>query len=72
MLNNPNPNSIAIKKGIPGYTLLDCTQETTQAMSVIDNVTFINFVKAFGSELKKDMHVCSTEPYIYSLIEIYS
>ena len=38
MLNNPNPNSITNKKGILGYTLLDCTQETTQTMSVIDKV----------------------------------
>ena len=72
MLNNPNPNSIIIKKGILGYTLLDCTQETTQTMSVIDNDAFINFVKAFDSELNNDMHVCSNEPYIYSLTEIDS
>ena len=72
MLNNPNPNSIIIKKGILGYTLLDYTQETTQTMSVIDNVAFIDFVKAFDSELNNDMHVCSTEPYIYSLTEIDS
>ena len=72
MLNNPNPNSITIKKGILGYTLLEFTQETTQTMSVIDNVAFIDFVKAFDSELNNDMHVCSTEPYIYSLTEIDS
>ena len=72
MLNNPNPNSITIKKGILGYTLLDCTQETTQPMSVIDNVAFIDFVKAFDSELNNDMHACSAEPYIYSLTEIDS
>ena len=72
MLNNPNPNGITIRKGILGYTLLDCTQETTQTMSVIDNVAFIGFVKAFDSELNNDMHVCSTEPYIYSLTEIDS
>ena len=72
MLNNSNPNSITIKKGILVYTLLDCTQETTQMMSVIDNVAFIDFVKAFDSELNNDMHVCSTEPYIYSLTEIDS
>ena len=72
MLNNPNPNSITIKKGILGYILLDCTQETTQTMSVIDNVAFIDFFKAFDSELNNDMHVCSTEPYIYSLTEIDS
>ena len=41
-------------------------------MSVIDNVAFIDFVKAFDSELNSDMHVCSTEPYIYSLTEIDS
>ena len=69
MLNNPNPNSITFKKRILGYTFLDCTQETTQTMSVIDNVAFIDFVKAFDSELNKDMHVCSTEPYIYSVTE---
>ena len=72
MLNNPNPKSITNKKGIRGYTLLDCTQETTQRMSVIDNDAFIDFVKAFDLELNNDMHVCSTEPYIYSLTEIDS
>ena len=72
MLNNPNPRSITLKKGILGYTLLHCTQETTQTMSVIDNVAFIDFVKAFDSELNKDMHVRSTEPYIYSLTGIDS
>ena len=41
-------------------------------MSVIDNVAFIDFVKAFDSELNIDMHVCSTEPYTYSLTEIDS
>ena len=41
-------------------------------MSLIDNTAFINFVKAFDSELNNDMHVCSTEPYIYSLTEIDS
>ena len=41
-------------------------------MSVIDNVAFIDFVKTFDSELNNDMHVCSTEPYIYSLSEIDS
>ena len=41
-------------------------------MSKIDNVAFIDFVKAFDSELNNDMHVCSTEPYIYSLTEIDS
>ena len=72
MLNNPNPSSITFGKGILGYTLLDCTQETTQRMIVIDNVAFIKYVKAFDSELNNDMHVCSTEPYIYSLTEIDS
>ena len=71
MLNNPNPNSINIKKGILGYTLRDCTQEATPTMSVIDNVAFIDFVRAFDSELN-DMHVCPTEPYIYSSTEIDS
>ena len=41
-------------------------------MNVIDNVAFINFVKAFDSELNNDVHACSTEPYIYSLTEIDS
>ena len=72
MLNNPNPNSITIKKAILGYTLLDCTQEMTQTMSVVDNVAFIKFVKVFDSELNNDIHVCSTEPYISSLTEIDS
>ena len=58
MLNNPNPNSITIKKGILGYILHDCTHETTQTMSVIENVAFIDFVKAIDSELKQDKHVC--------------
>ena len=49
VLSNPNPNGITIKKGILGYTLLDCTQETAQTMSVIDNVTFIDFFRAFVS-----------------------
>ena len=72
MLNKPNPKSITIKKGILGYTLLDCTQETTQTMSMIDNVDFIDFARAFDSQLNNDMHICSTEPYIYSLTEIDS
>ena len=72
MLNNPNPNSITIKKGLFGYAFLDCTQKTTQTMSVIDNAAFINFVKEFDAEVNNDMHVCSTEPYIYSLTEIDS
>ena len=33
-------------------------------MSVIDIVAFIEFVKAFDSELNNDLHACSTEPYI--------
>ena len=44
MLNNPNPKSITNKNGNLGYTLLDCTQEATQTMSVIDNVAFFDFV----------------------------
>ena len=63
-LKNPNPNSVSIKQGILGYILPDCTQETTHTMSVTDNVAFIDLVKAFESELNKDMHFCSTEPYI--------
>ena len=39
-------------------------------MKVIDNVAFNDFVEAFDSELNKDMHVCSNEPYISSLTEI--
>ena len=72
MLSNPNPNSITNKKGILGYTLRDCTEEATQKMSVIDNVAFIDFIKAFNSELNNDMHASSNEPYIYSLTEIDS
>ena len=60
------------EKGILGHTLLDCAQETTQTVSVIDKVAFIDFVKAFDSESNNDMHVCSTEPYIHSLTEIDS
>ena len=41
-------------------------------MSVTDNVAFIDFLKAFDSELNNDIHVCSTEPNIYSLTEIDS
>ena len=44
----------------------------TQTMTAIDNVAFIDFVKALDSELNNDMHVCSTEPYIYSLTKIGS
>ena len=78
MLNNPNPNSITliinnnIKEGNPGYTLLHCNQEMTKTMSILDNVALIGFVKAFDSELNKDKHACSTEPYIYSLTELDS
>ena len=72
VLKNPNPNSITTKKGIPGYTLFGCTQKTTQTMIVIDIVAFIDFVKAFSSEVSRDLHVCSTELHIYSLIEIDS
>ena len=67
MLNNPNPICITIKEGILGYTLRDCTQETTQMKSVINNVAFIDFVEPFDSELNNDMHVCSTEPFILQL-----
>ena len=69
MLNSPNPNSITNDKGI---CFFDCTQEATQTMSVIDNIAFIEFVKKFDSQLNNKMHVCSTEPYIYSLTEINS
>ena len=72
MLNNANPKSITIKKGILGYTLLDCSQETTQTMSVIHNVALIVFVTAFDTELNSDMYVSSAEPYIYSLTEVDS
>ena len=72
MLESPNPDNIIIKKGNIGYTLLDCTQESTQTMSVINNVVSLDFVKAFVSELNNDMNVCSTEPYIYSLAKIDS
>ena len=71
-LNNPNPNSITTKKGFFGYALPHCTQETTQTMNLIDSVASIDFVKAFDSELNNDMHVCSTEPYLYSLAEFDS
>ena len=70
MLNNTNPISLTIKRESLGYTLLDCTQETTQTMSVIDNVAFIEFVKAFDSELNNDLQLCSTEQYIFSLTKI--
>ena len=71
-MNNPHPNSITIKKAYLGYTLLDYTQETTQTISVIDNVAFTEFVKAFISEWNNDLHVCSTEAYIFTLNEIDS
>ena len=71
-LNKPNPNSITIEKGNLAHTLLDCTRDTTQKMSVIDNVAFIDFVRAFDSELSKDMHLCSTDSHLYSLTEIDS
>ena len=61
MLSNPNPNNVTIKQGILGYILLDCTEKTTQTMSVIDNVAFFDFVKTFDSELSNDMHFYSTE-----------
>ena len=69
MLNNPNTNSITIRKRILRYTLLDSVRETSQ-MSVVDNVAFSEFLKAFDSQWNEDLHVCSTEPYIYSLTEI--
>ena len=61
-----------IIKGLLGYTLLDCTQETTQTLSVIDSVVFLDFVKSFDSELNNDIYIYSTEPQISSLIEIDS
>ena len=72
MLNNPKPNSITIRKRILGYTLHDSVQETSQMMSVVDNVAFIECLIASDSQWNKDLHVCSTEPYIYSLTEIDS
>ena len=72
MLNNPNPNSITIREGILGYTLLDNVGETSQMLSVVDNVAFIEYLKASYSQWNKDLHVCSTEQYIYSLTEIDS
>ena len=70
MLNNPNCNVLAFRKGILGYTFIDCSQKTTQTMSLIDNVFFIEVFKAVVLELKKDLYVCSTEPYNYSSTEI--
>ena len=73
VLNNPNRNSITLQKGTPGYNLLDCAaQETTRTMSVIDNVALIDFVKAIESKLSNDLHVSSTESYIYFLTGIGS
>ena len=77
MLNNPNPNSHNNEKGIVGYISLDCSQETTQTMSVIYNSAFIDFVKWFDSESSIliwffDLHVYSTEPCINPFIEIDS
>ena len=72
MLNNPNPNSTTIRSVNLRYTFLDCTQETTQMIRLSDKVAFIDFVKAFDSELNNDLHVCSIEPYIHSLNEIDS
>ena len=72
MFNNPNPNSTTIRSVNLRYTFLDCTQETTQMMCVIDNVAFIDFVKAFDSELNNDVHVRSIESYIHSLNEVDS
>ena len=69
MLNKPNPNSITIEKGISAYTLLDYTQETTQVMSVNDNVVFIEIVKTSDLEMNNDLHLCSTQSYIYPLTE---
>ena len=71
VLNNLNRSSLIFKKGILGYTLLDWSQEMTQT-SVIYNVAFNELVKAFGSELNKDLHDCSTEPYIPSSTKIDS
>ena len=39
-------------------------------MSVIDNVACIEFVQASDPEMNNDLHLCSTETYIYSLTEI--
>ena len=41
-------------------------------MNVINHVAFLDFVQALDSELINDLHVCSTEPYIYSVTEIDS
>ena len=65
-LNKPNLNSVTNKKGFFTYTLLDCNQGTTQMMSVINNVASIDIVKATDSEMNNDLHVCSTEPKIFS------
>ena len=70
MLNNPNPKILTIRKGILGYTFLDCSQETIQTMSLIDNVFFVEVFEAVVSELKNDLYVCSTKPYNYPSTEI--
>ena len=44
----------------------------TQTMSVIDNLAFLEFVKAFDSELNNDLQVCSTDSYNIPLAEIDS
>ena len=41
-------------------------------MTVIDNVVFIEYVKASDPELNNDMYICSTEPCILSLTDIDS
>ena len=71
IMNNPNPYSITIRKGIFGYTLIDSVRETSM-MSVVDNGAFNEYLKPADSQWNKDLHVCSTEPYIYSLTEINS
>ena len=53
----PYPNSLTFKKRILGYALLNITQQTTQTMSVIKKIAFIEFVKAFDSTLNTDLHV---------------
>ena len=41
-------------------------------MSIIDNIVITEFLKASDSELNNDLHVCSIEPFIYSVSEIDS
>ena len=41
-------------------------------MCVKDNVASIKFVKASDQEMSNDLHLCSTESYIYTLTEIDS